>query len=80
MSFVPPAHSGFTFTKTTRSKPIAELQPSAQNLPSPFVAVVTGASRGIGAATAKSLAQAGATGLIITARTRATLDDTEKSL
>lgn len=39
--------------------------------------VITGASRGIGAATAKVFARAGATGLVITARTAEALQDTK---
>ena len=55
------------------------LDPRQQSLPSPFVVVVTGASRTIGKATAISFAQAGATGLILTARTAETLQSTKEA-
>lgn len=56
----------------------ASLASHSQQLPSPFVVCITGASRGVGAETAKAFAQAGATGLILTARTVAALDQTRR--
>jgi len=73
-----PPWSGFNFTKTLHNKPSAALNPRSQHLPTPFVVCVTGASRGIGAATAKAFAQAGATGLILTARTVEALEQTQQ--
>jgi len=75
MSTFPP-WSGFNFTPTLHHKPSPALDPTLQSLPTPFVVCVTGASRGIGAATAKAFAQAGATGLILTARTADALERT----
>ena len=65
---------GLQSTKTLHTKPAPGLQPALQPLPSPFVAVITGASRGIGADTAKAFAQAGATGIILTVRMAASLE------
>ena len=73
-----PPWSGFNFTKTLHNKPSTALDPRSQSLPGPFVVCITGASRGIGAATAKAFAQAGATGLILTARTADALQQTQQ--
>ena len=72
-----PPWAGTTFVPKLHRDVPASLEPSRQSLPYPFVAVVTGASRGIGAATAKALAQAGATGLILTARDASSLQRTK---
>jgi NAD(P)-dependent dehydrogenase (short-subunit alcohol dehydrogenase family) len=53
------------------------LIPSQQTLKPPFVVCITGASRGIGAKTAKAFAEAGATGLILAARTESGLHRTQ---
>lgn len=69
------------FTTKLNSSPPKSLHPSAQKLPSPFVVAIIGASRNIGAATAKAFAQAGATGLILTATTKSsTLLQTQKEV
>ena len=52
------------------------LHPTRQTLEPPFVVCITGASRGIGAESAKAFAAAGATGLILTARTEEALRNT----
>ena len=77
MSTFPP-WSGFNFSPTLHHKPSPALHPTLQSLPSPFVVCITGASRGIGAATAKAFAQAGATGLVLTARTADALERTSR--
>lgn len=70
-----------TFTSKLNSAPPASLAPSSQKLPAPFVVAITGASRNIGAATAKAFAQAGATGLILTATSKsAALLETKKEV
>ncbi|KAL9080723.1 MAG: hypothetical protein Q9159_007539 [Coniocarpon cinnabarinum] len=74
-----PAWSGTTFVSKFHSKPPPSLDPSKQSLPAPFVAIVTGASRGIGKATAICFAQAGATGLILTARDAKSLENTRSA-
>jgi NAD(P)-dependent dehydrogenase (short-subunit alcohol dehydrogenase family) len=68
MAALPP-WVGLTFTSKVHSQPSESLLPASQKLPSPFVVAITGASRNIGAATAKAFAQAGATGLILTGTT-----------
>lgn len=76
-----PAWTGLNFTTKLNSTPPKSLSPSTQKLPSPFVVAITGASRNIGAATAKAFAQAGATGLILTATTNSsTLQETKKEV
>ena len=62
-----PAWTGMNFTTKLNSTPPISLTLSTQKLPSPFVIAIVGASRNIGAATAKAFAQAGATGLFLTA-------------
>jgi NAD(P)-dependent dehydrogenase (short-subunit alcohol dehydrogenase family) len=72
-----PSWSGVKFVPTRHHDIPQALHPNVQRLPSPFVAVVTGASRGIGRGTAKAFALAGATGLILTARKAASLATTK---
>lgn len=55
------------------------MKPHRQSLKSPFVVCITGASRGIGAETAKAFAEAGATGLVLTARTESALQRTHEA-
>ena len=74
-----PSWAGTTFVPKLHRDVPASLDPSQQSLPSPFVVVITGASRGIGKATAKAFAQAGATGLILTARTVEALQKTKEA-
>ncbi|KAJ9624447.1 hypothetical protein H2203_005182 [Taxawa tesnikishii (nom. ined.)] len=73
------AITGFNFTPTLHQKAAPSLESTSQTLPSPFVVCVIGASRGIDAETAKAFAQAGPTGLILTARTLAALDETKQT-
>lgn len=78
---IPPPWSGMTFTTKLNSAPSTSLSPSTQKLPSPFVVAIIGASRNIGAATAKAFAQAGATGLILTGTTKSSaLLETKKEV
>lgn len=69
------------YTSKLHSTPPSSLSPSTQKLPSPFVVAIIGASRNIGASTAKAFAQAGATGLILTATTDSSaLHETKKEV
>lgn len=56
------------FTKTAHSKPTATTDTTKVRLPSPYVVCVIGASRGIGEGIALSYAKAGATGIVLAAR------------
>lgn len=80
MSSIPrfPPHFGTEFAGPLHSQVPSNLEPDAHPLPSPFVALITGASRGIGAATAQAFAKAGATGLVLTARTAEALEQTKQ--
>lgn len=76
-----PPWTGMTFTTKLNSSLPDSLAPSTQKLPSPFVVAIIGGSRNIGAATALAFAQAGATGLILTASTNSsTLNETKKKV
>ncbi|KAF2758092.1 NAD(P)-binding protein [Pseudovirgaria hyperparasitica] len=70
--------TGTNFISKLHNKVLDERRPEANKLPSPFVVCVTGASRGIGAQTALTFARAGASGLIITARSTTSLESTIK--
>lgn len=74
-----PPWTGVNFVKTLHHTVPGNLKPALQSLKSPFVVCITGGSRGIGAETAKAFAEAGATGLILTARTEAALEKTRDS-
>ena len=70
-----------SFTSKLNSHPSECLAQFTPKLPSPFVVAIMGASRNIGAATAKAFAQAGATGLILTGATDSPgLRDTKKEV
>ncbi|KAK8021848.1 oxidoreductase- short chain dehydrogenase/reductase family [Apiospora arundinis] len=73
----PPA-SGANFTQKLHQKVPPALDPIAQPLAHGFVAAITGASQGLGRATAEVFARAGATGLILSARTLAGLEETRR--
>lgn len=73
-----PEYTGVDFTPTIHHDVPPSLSPAIQVLPSPFVVCITGASRGIGAATAVAFAQAGCSGLILTARHIEGLEVTKK--
>ncbi|KAK7941542.1 NAD(P)-binding protein [Apiospora aurea] len=73
----PPA-TGANFTQTIHQKVPPALKPSVQPLPTPFVVAITGASGGPGRAAAEVFAQAGATGLVLTARSIAGLEETKR--
>ncbi|CCM01538.1 uncharacterized protein FIBRA_03594 [Fibroporia radiculosa] len=62
-----PPHAGVDFVKTARHDTYPAINPAKANLTGKVV-LVTGASRGIGKATAIAFAQAGASGLVLVAR------------
>ena len=72
----PPPWTGYSFVKTIHSSAPDYLNPRNQQLKSGSVVCITGASRGIGAATAKAYAEAGVAGLVLTARTEEALKQT----
>lgn len=74
-----PPWTGYNFTSALHHEVPDHLRPSSQPLKQPFVVCITGASRGIGAATAKAFFEAGATGLILTARTEQALNETHEA-
>jgi len=74
-----PPYFGVRFVQPVHQDVPAALEPASQTLPQPFVACITGASRGIGRATAEAFAKAGATGLVLTARKAIDLEDTKKA-
>lgn len=63
-----PAWTGHAFTKTTYDSPPPKLDPRKVRLPQPFVVCITGAGRGLGEADAVAYAQAGASHIILAAR------------
>lgn len=76
----PPAHFGGEFTKTIHQDPDEAIDPSKVTLPDGFVVVVTGAGKGIGEYIAKAYAQARASNIVITARTKSDLDRVKLAL
>jgi NAD(P)-dependent dehydrogenase (short-subunit alcohol dehydrogenase family) len=58
-----------SFTTTQHNKPVAALEPQNNKLPAPLTILIIGASKGIGAGIAYAYAQAGASTLILAART-----------
>lgn len=75
-----PAHSGYYFTEHTYREPPEKANPKNVKLPKPFVVCITGAGRGIGAATAVAYAQAGASGIVISSRTMSELEEVRKEV
>ncbi|KAG9199096.1 hypothetical protein G6514_009014 [Epicoccum nigrum] len=69
-----PAHYGLTLTPTFHSQIPANLDPSTVTLPQPFIAVITGAGKGLGYKIALAYARAGCSGLAISSRTQEDLD------
>ena len=69
-----PAHWGMKFTPTIHSRAEGPTDPSNISLHSNFVAVVTGAGKGLGYHIALAYARAGAKGVCVSSRTQADLD------
>ncbi|EXJ86202.1 hypothetical protein A1O1_06572 [Capronia coronata CBS 617.96] len=68
-----PEHAGFRATRKYYSAAEGPIDPTKVKLPSPFVVVVVGGSKGIGAGIAKAYAQAGASAIVVTSRKAADL-------
>ncbi|KAF2805499.1 NAD(P)-binding protein [Mytilinidion resinicola] len=64
----PMAHTGMLVTKTAHKTPAPALDPHKVTLPRPFVVAITGSGRGLGEGYAKAYAQAGASGIVLAAR------------
>ncbi|OCL07296.1 NAD(P)-binding protein [Glonium stellatum] len=65
------------FTTTIHSKPTTSTNPAGIKLSTPFVVCIIGVSRGIGASIAYAYALAGASGLVLAARSADQLKDVE---
>jgi NAD(P)-dependent dehydrogenase (short-subunit alcohol dehydrogenase family) len=82
MSIHFPAHYGLTLTPTIHHKIPANINPSSPSnaLPNPFIAVVTGAGKGLGYHISLAYASAGASGISISSRTSSDLDALESEI
>jgi len=69
-----PAYSGYGFTKTHHHEPAANIDPSKVTLPKPCTVLITGGGRGLGEAIAIGFGKAGASDIILAARTTTELD------
>jgi len=72
--------SGGQFALPLHHKAEGPTDPTAVNLPTSFVVVIAGASRGIGLGIAKAYATAGASGIVLSSRTLSALEDAAKSI
>jgi NAD(P)-dependent dehydrogenase (short-subunit alcohol dehydrogenase family) len=68
------------FTPTRHSKPSPTIDPSNVHLPSPFIVCIIGASRGIGEGVALSYAKAGASGIVLAARSAGQLQNVAQNI
>jgi NAD(P)-dependent dehydrogenase (short-subunit alcohol dehydrogenase family) len=68
------------FTPTLHSKPSPSIDPSKVHLPSPFIVCIIGASRGIGEGVALSYAKAGASGIVLAARSADQLQNVAQNI
>lgn len=76
-----PTWSGAYFTPTLHEKsPPAKLDPRNVKLPQPFVVCITGGGRGLGEAYAVAYAQAGASHIVIAARSVSELEDVKSKI
>ncbi|KAH7259228.1 uncharacterized protein BKA55DRAFT_591997 [Fusarium redolens] len=68
------------FVPTKHDRPYDAIDPKNAELPEGFVVCIIGAGGAAGSGLARSFAQAGASGLILAARTQKTLDETSKEV
>jgi NAD(P)-dependent dehydrogenase (short-subunit alcohol dehydrogenase family) len=79
-SYAIPAHTGYYVTETCHHEAPANTDPSKVKLPNPCTVLITGGGRGLGEATAYAFAKAGASDIILAARTAAELDTVAANL
>ena len=75
-----PAYFGFQFTPTIHSTLSDATKPENNQLPSPFVVLITGAGKGLGLHISLAYARAGASGIVIASRTQSDLIALEKRI
>lgn len=75
-----PKHWGADFTPTQHRSLTPSIDPTKVKLPPSFTVLITGAGKGFGASTALSYAQAGASAIIIVARTLSDLEGVSKQI
>ena len=75
-----PAHTGWYFTSTFHKEPAPSLNPSLVKLPKPCVVCITGGGRGLGEEYAVAFAKAGASGIILAARSQNELEAVARRL
>ncbi|KAJ4138624.1 hypothetical protein NW768_002474 [Fusarium equiseti] len=68
------------FVPTTHDRPYDAIDPTKATLPKDYVVCIIGAGGAAGAGLARSFAKAGASGMIIAARTEATLEKTTRDI
>ena len=74
------SRTGDNLTETLHQTIYQDIDPCKMQLRSPFVACIIGASRGIGAGVAKAFATAGASTVILAARSTSQLRDVEEDI
>ncbi|KAJ4364165.1 hypothetical protein N0V83_009620 [Neocucurbitaria cava] len=75
-----PTHYGMTLTPTIHSTIPSSLDPTLTSLPRPFIAVVTGAGKGLGYHISLAFARAGCSGISISSRTMGDLEKLEEEI
>ncbi|KAF1990110.1 NAD(P)-binding protein [Aulographum hederae CBS 113979] len=75
-----PKSFGITFTPTIHAKAEGPTDPKGFKLPNPYVVLVTGAGKGLGLHISLAYAYAGASGIVISSRTKKDLDELEKQI
>jgi len=75
-----PTHLGNKITGKLHTEPNASTDPSKVSLPEGYTVLITGAGKGIGQYIARAYAQAGASNIIITARTASDLEQGKSDL
>lgn len=81
LSFLGQPHVGIQFANPIHKKPEGPTLPENNRVPTqPFTVCVTGAGKGIGYYIALAYARAGATGIVISSRTRSDLDSLSSEL